>query len=465
MLKLYNTLTRKKEVFKPLHDRQVGLYTCGPTVYKHQHIGNYRTYIMEDILQKTLEYNGYKVKRVLNITDVGHLTSDADTGEDKIEKEAKKEKKSVRDIANFYTNAFLKDIEKLHIKKPEIIVKASETIDDQIRIIRKLFEKGFAYETPQAVYFDVSKFKNYGKLSGQSLSQKITAARDEVVEDKNKKNPVDFTLWFKRVGKFKNHIMHWPSPWGQGFPGWHIECSAISTKYLGQPFDIHAGGVDHIGTHHTNEIAQSEAAFGKPMARYWLHGEFLLVDRAKMAKSEGNFITLATLAEKGFDPLAFRYLILTSHYKSKLNFSWKSLEAAQHALRNLKEAIAAQNIKAHASEKQKIKHYEGRFLTVINDDLNTPKTLSMVWEIAKDNGLSKQTKHGLLLKFDGILGLDLGKVKAAKIPRGIRVLAEKREAFRRNKQFIKADVLRKQIKKLGYIVQDTAFGPKVRRNS
>src|SRR3989344_5112195 len=253
MLKLYNTLTRKKEVFKPLHDRQVGLYTCGPTVYKHQHIGNYRTYIMEDILQKTLEYNGYKVKRVLNITDVGHLTSDADTGEDKIEKEAKKEKKSVRDIANFYTNALLKDIEKLHIKKPEIIVKASETIDDQIRIIRKLFEKGFAYETPQAVYFDVSKFKNYGKLSGQSLSQKITAARDEVVEDKNKKNPVDFTLWFKRVGKFKNHIMHWPSPWGQGFPGWHIECSAISTKYLGQPFDIHAGGVDHIGTHHTNE--------------------------------------------------------------------------------------------------------------------------------------------------------------------------------------------------------------------
>ncbi|KKU04579.1 MAG: Cysteine-tRNA ligase, partial [Parcubacteria group bacterium GW2011_GWA2_45_30] len=332
---MVNTLTRKKEIFRPIHKNWVGLYTCGPTVYNYAHIGNLRTYIFEDVLRRTLEYAGYKIKHVMNITDVGHLTSDADEGEDKLEKEARQEKKSVWDIAEFYTGAFLNDISRLNIKRAGVLAPATKNIKQQITLIKKLFQKGFAYETTQAVYFDVSKFKTYTKLSRQRIDEKITAARAEVIQDPKKKNPPDFALWFKRIGKFKNHALHWSSPWGDGFPGWHIECSAISTKYLGQPFDIHTGGVDHISVHHTNEIAQSEGAFGKPLVKYWMHGEFLLLDQARMGKSVGNFITLNTLVEKGFNPFAFRYLALGAHYRSKLNFTWESLEAAKCSLERL----------------------------------------------------------------------------------------------------------------------------------
>ena len=283
-LKLYNTLTRKKEIFTPLKKGKAGLYTCGPTVYNHQHLGNYRTYIFEDVLKRVLERAGYRVKHVMNITDVGHLTSDADTGEDKLEKGAAREGKTVWDVAHFYTDAFLRDIDTLNIARADTLVPATGEIPAQITIINELFKKGYAYQTEHAIYFDVSKFRDYTRLSRQKLEDKKTAVRSEVVEDLEKRHSVDFALWFFTVGKYKDHVMRWPSVWGEGFPGWHIECSAISTKYLGQPFDIHAGGIDHIPVHHTNEIAQSEGAYDKPLAHYWVHGEFLLIDEQKMAK-------------------------------------------------------------------------------------------------------------------------------------------------------------------------------------
>jgi len=468
-IKLYNTIVRKKQVFRPLNKKalrrssgQVGLYTCGPTVYDYAHIGNLRTYIFEDILRRTLGYNGYRVKHVMNITDVGHLTSDADIGEDKIEKGAQREDKTVWDIAKFYTHIFLEDIKRLNIKRADKLIPATKTIKEQIALIKKLVDKGFAYETPQAVYFDVSKFKNYTKLSKQKLNQKIVGARKEVVLDSQKRNPYDFSLWFKLVGHFKNHVMYWPSPWGKGFPGWHIECSTISTKYLGQPFDIHTGGVDHINVHHTNEIAQSEAAFNKPLARFWLHGEYLLTEKTKMAKSGENFITLNNLIQKNFNPLAFRYLILTSHYRSKLNFTWDSLQAAQNALDNLYTFVQTTNAKQlTANNDKQIKNYEKQFLAAIDDDLNTPQAISIVWQIIKDTQLSNYAKKQLIYKFDKVLGLGLDKLKPFKIPLKIRQMAQKRELLRANKQFIQADQLRKQIESLGYKIEDTAYGFKI----
>jgi len=485
MIKLYNTLTRKKQVFRPLYDKKVGLYTCGPTVYNFSHLGNLRTYIFEDVLRRVLEYNDYKVKHVMNITDVGHLTSDADLGEDKIEKSARLKRRSVQQIAKFYTQAFLKDIKKLNIKKAHKLAPATYYIKQQINLIRQLFKKGYAYETSQAVYFDVLKFENYPKLSKQKLGQKIIAGREEVVTDPEKRNPYDFALWFKTVGRFKNHILRWPSPWGSGFPGWHLECSAISTTELGQPFDIHAGGVDLIFPHHENEIAQSEAATGKKFVRFWLHGEHLLVNGQKMSKSLGNFYTLRDLEKRKFNPLAFRYLILTSHYRSKLNFTWQSLEAAQKALNNLyneitrinadkkpiyadkKSALISQNPEAGTSRRygagQHKSAYKKIFLEAINDDLNTPKALSLVWQIIKDNRLSSTTKKQLLFEFDKVLGLGLDKIKPIKIPQKIKKLVAQREKLRANKQFIQADRLRKKIEKLGYRVEDTTLGPKVKK--
>ncbi|MBI2446687.1 MAG: cysteine--tRNA ligase [Parcubacteria group bacterium] len=468
-IKLYNTLTRKKQIFKPLRDKRVGLYTCGPTVYNYAHIGNLRTYVFADVLQKTLEYNGYEVKRVMNITDVGHLTSDADTGEDKIELESKKEKKSVWEIAKFYTGAFLNDIKELNIKKPETIVPATKIVVDQIKIIKILIGKKYAYETSKAIYFDVAKFKNYNKLSRQPMHQKITAAREEVIKDPEKKHPADFSLWFKLAGRYKNHSMRWPSPWGLGFPGWHIECSAISTKYLGQPFDIHTGGVDHIGTHHTNEIAQSEAAFGKPLAKFWLHSEFLIIDQNKMSKSEKNFITLDTLKRRNFDPLVFRYLVLTAHYRSKLNFTWESLEAAQNALDNLREAI--KNLKTatqHTNKLENVRVLRKRFIeefkNYINDDLETPRALALLWNIVKSKKLDSKTKYALLIDFDKVLGLNLAKIKSEKIPAAILKIVKDREKYRKEKNFKKSDELRKKIESLGWLIEDTPRGPKLKGN-
>jgi len=469
-MKLYNTLSRKKEVFKPLRKNRAGLYTCGPTVYNYAHIGNLRTYIFEDVLRRTLEHAGYRVRHVMNITDVGHLTSDADEGEDKMERKAQKEKRSVWDVAQFYTEAFLKDIARLNIKKASVLSPATKNIPEQIALVMQLFKRGLAYETSQAIYFDVSRFPGYTKLSRQKLNQKITGARDSVVTDPEKRHPQDFALWFKRVGKFANHTMHWISPWGAGFPGWHIECSAISTKYLGQPFDIHTGGVDHTSVHHTNEIAQSEGAYGKPLARVWMHGEFLLINESKMAKSTGNFYTLETIAEKNINPLAFRYLVLTAHYRSKLNFTWESLAAAGHSLERLYEFV--KNLKTQKKKlgdgKKTLEKYEIAFEKAVADDLDTPKALATVWTLVRDYHKSPEKFNApdilkLLYDLDTVLGLGLKNIKREVIPARIRALARERDEHRAQKNWAKSDELRNKIKSLGYLVKDTPDGAKISR--
>jgi cysteinyl-tRNA synthetase len=456
-MKLYNTLTRKKETFKPLKKNSVGLYSCGPTVYNYAHIGNLRTYVFSDILQRVLEYNGYKVKRVMNITDVGHLTGDGDTGVDKLEQGAKREGATVMQIAYRFTKAFFRDTQKLNIKKPEIVVKATDTVKDQIKIIKKLVEKSYAYETDSAVYFDVLKFKPYGKLSGQLLEEKFVASRSDVVEDPDKRHPSDFSLWFKLVGRYKNHTLQWDSPWGRGFPGWHIECSTISSKQLGQPFDIHTGGIDLIGTHHENEIAQSQAAFNKPLAHYWMHGEFVVIDKEKMGKSKGNFLTMQSIIEKGLDPLAYRYLILTTHYRSPLHFSWKSLKAAQTAYYHLlSEITRARDVEKSAN----IASYQKKFKEFIRDDLDVPKALALLWEIVKNPALNQKNVESLIKDFDEVFGLDLAKKSKelskihADIPASIIKQAKERWELRHNKEFEKADTIRLRLVKLGYEIQD-----------
>ncbi len=470
MIRFYNTLTGKKEELKPLHKEWVGLYTCGPTVYNFAHIGNLRTYIFEDVLQKTLEYNGYEVRRAMNITDVGHLTGDSDVGDDKLDKEARAQKKSVEEIAEFYTKAFFKDLEKLNIKKPDIIAPATKFIREQVSVIEILLERGFAYQTKNAIYFDVSKCKDYGKLSGQSLQEKMTGAREEVVVDEEKRNPADFVLWFKLTGKFMKHLLHWPSPWGDGFPGWHIECSTISRYFLQQPFDIHAGGVDLIGTHNTNEIAQSESAFGVPLANLWMHGEHLLIGEGKMAKSEGNFITLSELEKKGYDPIIFRYLVLGAHYRTKLNFTWESLDAARNGLENLYRMISECSGEA-AEEKGRVSQgrpptdradYEDSFLNATNDDLNTPKALAVLQK-ALSSPLSSTDKIALVQEFDRALGLEFNvPIKySAKKDKKIALKMREYETLRDNKQFVQSDALRKEVESLGYSIRDTPTGPRV----
>ncbi|HOK55461.1 MAG TPA: cysteine--tRNA ligase, partial [Armatimonadota bacterium] len=369
-MQLFNTLTRTKEEFIPLEPGKAGLYTCGPTVYNYAHIGNLRSYIFADILRRTLEFENYDVTQVMNITDVGHLTSDDDIGEDKMEAGARREGKSIWDIARYYEDAFFVDIDKLNIERPTIVARATEHVPDMIDLVKRLEERGFTYETEQAVYFDVTKFPEYTKLAGQALEEKITAARAEVQEDPEKKNPADFALWFKATGRFKNHLMQWDSPWGMGFPGWHVECSAMSMRYLGETFDIHTGGIDHIPVHHTNEIAQSQAATGKPFVRYWMHGEFLVVSGGeKMAKSAGEFLRLQVLTDKGYDPLAYRYLCLQVHYRSKLNFTWESLDAAQAGYNRLKAFIDVAS-RARGTEQPWVQEYRDRFRDAITDDLN-----------------------------------------------------------------------------------------------
>lgn len=472
-MKLYNTLTRKKDIFKPLRPGRVSLYTCGPTVYNYAHIGNLRTYIFEDVLERALKAAGYRVKRAMNITDVGHLTSDADSGEDKVEKEAKREKKSVWAIAEFYTQMFVRDAAALNIRIPKIFVPATKTIPEQIKIIKILAKKGIAYETARAVYFDVAKFKNYTRLSRQPLHEKIISSRAAVVGDAEKRNPADFALWFKLVDHFANHIMRWPSPWGEGFPGWHIECSAIATKYLGQPFDIHAGGVDHINIHHTNEIAQSEAAFNKPLARYWLHGEFLTINQDRMGKSIGNFITLQALRDQGFQPLHYRYLVLTSHYRSHLEFSLESLRAARAADRNLRANLAAlknyrgRRQKSPAAFPQPLQHFKTKFKQAIADDLNTAQALARIHEFLRALNIlmdkkqlptrSARAAYRALVAADQVLGLNLGVTP--EVPPKIKALMKRRELFRNSKQFTQADDLRRRIEALGYNIDDTPSGP------
>jgi len=461
MIKLYNSLSRKKEAFIPLKDKKVGLYTCGPTVYWFAHIGNLRTYTFEDILKRVLRYNGYKVKHVMNITDVGHLTSDADTGEDKMEIGAKREKKTAWQIAEFYTQAFKKDLKFLNIEEPDVFVKATDTIKEQINLIKALDKKNFTYKISDGIYFNTSKLKNYGRLWPKKMKLKA-GARIEMVP--GKKNPADFALWKFTPSGVKRQ-MEWDSPWGRGFPGWHTECVVMATKYLGVPFDIHCGGIDHILIHHTNEIAQAEAAFGKILAKYWLHGEFLNVEGKKMAKSEGNLFVIEDLIKKGFNPLTLRYLCLGTHYHSKLNFTQKAMEASQNALENLYQKIieTKEKKKKKNNKGQMIKNYQRDFLNFINDDLNIPRALALMWDLVGDENISNQEKYKLLLDFDEIFGLDLVKIKKLKIPQEIKKLVAEREKYRKDGFWLKADELRKKIKNLGYWVEDTKDGPKIKK--
>ncbi|NUM25210.1 MAG: cysteine--tRNA ligase [Candidatus Buchananbacteria bacterium] len=455
-LKLFNTLVRKKQDFKPLKNRTVGLYTCGPTVYDYAHIGNLRTYIFEDILKRVLVYNGYKVNHIENITDVGHLVSDADEGEDKMMKALRRENldftaKSLLKLAAKYTEAFRHDIKLLNISEPDKWTKATDHVEEMIKLIQRIEKNGYTYETADGIYFDTSKLENYGELAGL---EKVDLKAGVRVAMGEKKNPTDFALWIKAVGENKNHVMVWPSPWGTGFPGWHIECSAMSMKYLGEHFDIHCGGIDHVPVHHTNEIAQNEGATKKKSVEFWCHGEFLVIDSARMGKSEGNFITLQTLIDKDFEPLAYRYLCLQAHYRQKLNFSWESLQAAENALLKLWETVVDYGKVA----KTGCAEYEKRFLEVVNDDLNMPKALAIVWELVKDKDFSDGAKKCTLLKFDTVLGLGLQQAKKQLIPEHIRAVAEEREAARAAKDWVKADNLRKQIEQDGYIIADTAQG-------
>lgn len=457
-LKLYNTLKRQKEVFTPLAPPKVSLYTCGPTVYGRAHLGNLRTYVFEDVLRRVLEFNGFEVNHVMNVTDVGHLTSDADEGEDKLELGAQREHKAPMEIARQYEQTFFEDIAKLNILPPLQISRATETIKDQIELIQQLEQKGFTYQDEQAIYFDTSKFPNYGQLTGQNLADKKTGARPEVVVDKKKKHPADFVLWFFLTGRYQNHSLHWPSPWGEGFPGWHLECSAISMKYLGPTIDIHTGGIDHIPVHHTNEIAQSEAATGQPFVRFWLHSEFLLLDSGRMGKSEGNALTLPVLTEKHIDPLAYRFWLLQTHYRSKLNFSWAAVEAAQSGLERLRQTV--RDLGA-ADPKVGCTEYEERFHQAVNDDLDTPKALAVMWEMLGSD-LPASAKLCSLLKFERVLGLRLNELKPVPVPNEVMKMVNEREQARRDKDWSKADKLRKQIEDTGTMVDDTANGPAIR---
>lgn len=470
-IKFFNTLTRKKEVFKPIRKREVRMYCCGPTVYLYAHIGNFKTYIFEDILRRVFEFNGFKVKHVMNITDVGHLTSDADTGEDKMEVGARRERKTVREIAEFYTKAFFEDAEKLNILKPTIICKATDHISDMIELIRKLEKKGYTYIIDSGVYFDTSKLKDYGKLTGmnfEKLSETLKAGA-RVEFNPQKKNITDFGLWLFSP-KDKKRQMEWDSPWGVGFPGWHMECSTLSMKYLGETLDIHCGGIDHPPIHHTNEIAQSEAATGKKFANYWLHGAFLVFGKTiKMAKSEGEIITVQSLIEEGFDPLAFRYLCLTAHYRSELVFTLESLQAAQNALFTLREHMRrlSENLERKGRKTVRGEEYERKFLEAVNDDLNMPKALTIVWKLVRDEKeVSDGGKYDLLQEFDKILAIDLSReVTREKLPETIEELIRKRESARKKRDWETADKLREEIKKLGYLLEDTPEGIRWRKIS
>ncbi|MFI5241171.1 MAG: cysteine--tRNA ligase [Microgenomates group bacterium] len=466
---LTNTLSRKKEKFEAINPPEVGMYTCGMTVYDFAHIGHGRKYVTDDILKRVLNFNGFKVKHVQNVTDVGHLVSDSDEGEDKMEKGARKYGKTVWEVAEYYTKHFYDSMDALNIIRPDIICKATDHIKEQIEMVTKLVEKGFAYDTPEAVYFDVTKFPEYGGLFGQKLSDKKIAVREDVKEDENKKNPQDFALWFKRVGRFKDHSMHWESPWGDGFPGWHIECSAMGTKYLGEQFDIHTGGEDHISIHHPNEIAQSEASSGKsPFVRYWIHTAFLMVDGTKMSKSLGNFYTIEDVIKKGVDPIALRYLYLTSHYRDPLNFTWDSLTASQSALERLRNQYSSLKSEtertALSQEKQdKVDSYRDNFISSVNDDLNTAKAIGVMWEMLKSN-VPSGDKVDLLTTFDEILGFGLSETKNKElvIPEEVKNLLAEREKLRGEKKFDEADEIRKKILKLGFELKDTIDGIKLK---
>lgn len=456
-LKIYNTLSRTKEVFKPIKEGNVGMYSCGPTVYKYAHIGNLRTYVFMDILVRILRYDGYKVKSVMNITDVGHLLSDGDEGEDKMERSAREQKKSPYEIAEEITRVFFEDLKKLNIIRPTVTPKATDNIAEMQEVVVDLLNKGYGYEIDDGIYYDVSKFKDYGKLSGISLEDQKAGARVEV--NSQKRNPADFALWKKAE---PNHIMQWESPWGMGFPGWHIECTAMSLKYLGTPFDIHTGGVDHIPIHHENEIAQGEAYTGHKNTNYWMHSEFMLFDGGKMSKSLGNCYTVSELEAKGYSPMVFRYFCLNAQYRQKLNFTFDGMDAAKKSYDRLLEALYKHKSSTANADKEKLAAYRNEFIEAINDDLNVPMALGVLWKLVKEP--KSHEVYELALDMDKVFGLSLDKLpefereSTEEIPAEALTLAEKRLAARKEKNWAESDRLRDALKEMGYAVKDKPDG-------
>jgi len=470
-IKLYNTHTRAKEDFRPIESGKVGIYHCGPTVYDYAHIGNLRAYIFADILRRAFEYNGYEVNQVMNITDVGQLASDADDGEDKMTKALKREGKpmtleAMKEVADFYTDQFRSNLNELNIRTPHVLPKASEHIPEQIDLIKKLEEKDVIYKTSDGVYFDTSKDEHYGELARLDVEKLKEGARVEA--NKEKKNPADFALWKFTIrtdgskdstsNGTSNSELGWDSPWGKGFPGWHLECSAMSMKYLGSHFDIHTGGIDHIPVHHVNEIVQSEMATSEKFVNVWMHNEFVDVSGEKMAKSAGNFITLKTLVEKNHNPLAYRYWILTAHYRRKVDFIFEALDGAEVALKKLHSQLSGVEIGTINEE------YKQKFAEYINDDLNTPKAIALLWELIKDENVSDEDRAATAEEFDKVLGLNLTKQEKAEISDEVIALADEREKYRKDKEWEKSDKLRKKIEEMGYEIKDTDNGYDIVKN-
>lgn len=456
-LKLENTFSRKVESFEPISPKEVSFYSCGPTVYDYTHIGHLRKFTMDDLLVRSLKYLGFGVKHVMNITDVGHLVGDeTESGEDKLEKGSRATGKTAYEVASFFTVDFLENLKKMKIHSPTILCKATDHIPQMIALIKNLEKNGFTYKTSEALYFDISKFARYGALSGQKLTDKLEGVRSEVKIDKDKKNPSDFALWFFVVGRFADHQMHWASPWGEGFPGWHIECSAMSMHYLGEQIDIHSGGIDHIPVHHENEIAQSEGATGKsPFVKYWLHYNMLSINGDKMSKSLQNFTRLTDLEKLGFTGTQLRYLFLQTHYSSELNFSLDALQASKTALFRLKNSISNLQKTDKIDDLSVENDYENEFQKAICDNLNFPKALALLWEVVKSD-ISNSQKISLIEKFDTVLGLDLLNFEdKLLIPENILELANMRLEAKKNGDFVKSDLIRNQINTHGYNILDS----------
>jgi cysteinyl-tRNA synthetase len=460
-MKIYNTYTKKIEEFVSHEEGKVKLYTCGPTVYHYAHIGNLRCYIFEDILEKTLEFVGYKVDRVMNITDVGHLTSDSDTGEDKMLKGAIRENKTVYEIAEFYTKAFFEDADKLNIKKPKTIKKASDHIDKYIEMIERLIEKDYAYLSGGNVYFDISKIDNYYELSGKNKEDLLIGVRDDVSEDSMKKNPNDFVLWFT-ISKFENQAMKWDSPWGIGYPGWHIECSGIALTYLGEYLDIHCGGIDNIFPHHTNEIAQSEAYLGHKWCNYWMHSQHLNNKSGKMSKSKGEFLTVSLLESKGYNPLSYRLFCLGSHYRNALVFTYETLDQNEALYKKIKNKIKAIKDNLNGDIDFDVKEtYLKKFKKALTNDLNTSLALTYLFNVLKDE-TNNNTKVEIIKEFDKVLSLDLLKGDKIKIDKElikfIETKIEARKLAKKEKDFTLADQIREELLNMGIIIKDTREG-------
>ena len=467
-MQIYNTLTRKKDEFIPNEAGKVAMYTCGPTVYHYAHIGNLRSYIMEDVLEKYLRYDGYDLTRVMNITDVGHLTSDGDTGDDKMLKGAKREHKTVMEIAQFYTDAFFADCKKLNIKTPDVVEPATQCIDDFIKVISSLLEKGYAYEAGGNIYFDTSKLEQYYVFNDFKEEDLAVGVREGVEEDSNKKNKADFVLWFTK-SKFDDQELKWDSPWGVGYPGWHIECSCISMKHLGEYLDIHCGGIDNAFPHHTNEIAQSEAYIGHKWCNYWFHVHHLNTNSGKMSKSKGEFLTVSLLESKGYDPLVYRFFCLLSHYRKSLVFSYENLDNAAASFNKLVAKIAALlNDNTGDVDKAEFEKLKKEFTDAMDNDLNTSMAITAVYNVLK-SGANAKTKLALIEDFDKVLSLDLiAKAKQIKensaeeeIPAEIMELVEQRKEARKAKDFATADAIRDKIAEMGYIVEETRQGTKI----